>query len=666
MGNTKIINVLKTDTFEEVFQDFQGTDAQEVIFIFPKGSKFNKNSNYFNLLSKEADSTDKTISVMSNDPIIAEFAGEHGINVLTPKARVARKAPAKAKTTPRATTISAKDEEEDIATIPLADLQDEDDKEEKEVAVHDDEPSDDDVDAEDEQENEEEVDETEDAEEESSSQYEPMPHTSSSMSFDEFLHGKQKQKEAVDMPVTHPEEVLADYPETILAAKHYGSRPVRDIVHSEREQMLHVKDGGEKNENIFVSVEKRKSTKAAEADISAMWGEREETIKEKLSPKRSGGRTFSRKLPFIFIGVALVAALSVAYTVMGSAQIIMKPQKQNINFQLKLSASSDATAVNADFTVIPGQKLEDKEEASGTFPATDQKDIVQKAKGTAIIYNKGTTSQKLVATTRLESEKGLIYRIPASVTVPAATKSNGEMVPGQVKTIIYADRPGPDYNITTAQFTIPGFKDTDKYAEFLAKVDQPITGGSSGSSPVVSEDDYSKAQVLLKGQVNTKIAQALAQQGNGLINIASSQIQFDDPGVNAHAGDPSKDLQMTVRGSVTTIGFRQSDITQAIKNYVTKNSGLDLIEKDLKVSYQNPVLSSDKKSLAFTLQVSGQAAHHLDTEKIMKEILGMKEASIQSYFKNMKDVESARILLSPFWVSSIPKDSQKVKITVQN
>src|SRR3989338_7035200 len=83
MGSTKIINISKTDGFEDVFELIKEASADEVILIFPKsGSKFTKNPNYLTFLKKEADKSGKLLSVMTEDDIIADLASTNGIAVL--------------------------------------------------------------------------------------------------------------------------------------------------------------------------------------------------------------------------------------------------------------------------------------------------------------------------------------------------------------------------------------------------------------------------------------------------------------------------------------------------------------------------------------------------------------------------------------------------------
>ena len=54
MGNTKIINVLKDDKFEELLDIVKDTEASEVVFVLPKQARAFKSEGHFVVLADEA------------------------------------------------------------------------------------------------------------------------------------------------------------------------------------------------------------------------------------------------------------------------------------------------------------------------------------------------------------------------------------------------------------------------------------------------------------------------------------------------------------------------------------------------------------------------------------------------------------------------------------
>lgn len=96
---------------------------------------------------------------------------------------------------------------------------------------------------------------------------------------------------------------------------------------------------------------------------------------------------------------------------------------------------------------------------------TESRDAV--AEGVATISNRTTADQPLVATTRLLSDEGVLFRLRDSVEVPAG---------GSVDAAVYADEPGASGNIGPSHFTIPGLP-TSLQDDIDAQSAVSMTGG---------------------------------------------------------------------------------------------------------------------------------------------------------------------------------------------
>ena len=81
-SSTKIINVLKDDSFAEILNIFKTTPAGEVIFVLPKRSKAFQREEHFSVLREAADEVNKTVSFLSSNPEVNIFADKHGFDVL--------------------------------------------------------------------------------------------------------------------------------------------------------------------------------------------------------------------------------------------------------------------------------------------------------------------------------------------------------------------------------------------------------------------------------------------------------------------------------------------------------------------------------------------------------------------------------------------------------
>src|SRR3989344_7213959 len=82
MPATKIINVLKDDTYDEILSLFITAPADEVVFVLPKKSKVFGKEAHFASFSEESKKLDKKISVMCSSPEVNQLASRFGFGVI--------------------------------------------------------------------------------------------------------------------------------------------------------------------------------------------------------------------------------------------------------------------------------------------------------------------------------------------------------------------------------------------------------------------------------------------------------------------------------------------------------------------------------------------------------------------------------------------------------
>ena len=81
MGTTKIINILKSDSFDDIFEEFKKAQAEEVIFILPKNSRVGRNESHFVSLASEAQVSQKKITFMTADESPKNFAQKYNFRL---------------------------------------------------------------------------------------------------------------------------------------------------------------------------------------------------------------------------------------------------------------------------------------------------------------------------------------------------------------------------------------------------------------------------------------------------------------------------------------------------------------------------------------------------------------------------------------------------------
>ncbi len=491
----------------------------------------------------------------------------------------------------------------------------------------------------------------------------------------------EPEPEAEEPQYAEPEEVEEEPEEELPPSA--TARPRGGLEGIVRERSgTHLSVSPKKESPVRLDIRRRSLQRPAE-DIQNVWetlpGGNEKNIWADLGlrSKRTAGlkkplfrfdlRNLPKRSVIVLGGISVLLLGTIIYVSTGSAKIDITPQKQALETELKVSASDKFSLVDQNLNKIPGQLFSIDKTVSQTFPATGEKDVAQKARGTMKIYNAyGTTPQVLIATTRFEKD-GLIFRTLTTVTVPGTKVANGEITPGTVNVEVIADKAGETYNISSGKFLIPAFNeraDAGRYEKIYGETTEAMRGGISGRAKVVTENDYNKAKETLQAQLQKDIDEGLKLQTAGLKTIDKLSVKIGLPESSAKIDEAADSFTMSIKGSLKTVGFKQPDLDGLVKQHVAKTRNLDVIPDKLQLSYKSINFKDAENLLEFTVAVSGTAYAKIDTGKIKQEMAGKDEDEIKSYLRGVAGVESAKVILSPFWVKSIPDKQEKTTINI--
>lgn len=608
MASTKIINVLKDDSFSEILSIFKSAAADEVILVLPKRSKAFQKEEHFETLKTEAGNLGKSVSFLCSNPDLNAMAKQYGFDVLLarqPVSRPKRSAPSERKASGSVNLVNELEDFYEHQPVALA---------EEEIAV--------------------------------------------------------------------PEETVP--PEESEAAEEEAEPAIRrmsDVVRPavEDERNIKVKAARERQESVDIShgfsvdtLEHRALNEIKSASyrpnlappMPAQRVHWRSWIKSK--PKQPGQSSGSRYKKTLIGGGAVVAVFLGVFVFAwaGSAQVTIVPKSTPLDFKLTMAASSTLAAPDAANMKIPGQLFNIQKNVSNDFQTTGHVDVAQKARGTITVFNQTATSQQLIATTRFQSADNHIFRTVVSVIVPAAKGSN----PGTATVGIVADKAGADYNVAAGKFTIPAFSekgDTAKFQNIYGQSDAPMHGGTSGQSSVVAQSDYDQAKTALTQQLQLSIQTDLQSQINGLKVINDAQFTAANPTTTAGVGDSASSFTMNIDGSLKTVGFRESDVTDIIKQYVQTKYNLTAVPDKLTLNYGDAQFDSATNTLQFSVTVTGPGYASIDQQSLLANLMGKDEIQIKAYLQGVSAISSAQVLLSPFWVRSVPNNPAKVHVNTQ-
>jgi len=384
---------------------------------------------------------------------------------------------------------------------------------------------------------------------------------------------------------------------------------------------------------------------------------------------RRSGKSIFKRFVFTAIFIGIIAILGyIGLFILPSAEISIERKKADWSFSGTVIASTKTTEVSGGELTIPAQIFTVSKNGVYSFPASGSETVERKASGKVTIYNAySSESQPLVKTTRFITPEGKVYRIISSVTVPGAKISEGKIQPSSVETDIVADAPGDSYNTgPVAKLLIPGFQGSPKYDGFYGEFKTDISGGFIGEMKVPTKEDIEKAKSEVTAKVDTALKASIAVTIPPEFKIVEDAISYitTKDGVASDA-DTNGEFSYGVIMEARVPGFKESDLIALMEaKFMEEDTDpYDLILKDLVYS-SGPTANFSSGKISIPLEFSGTWARSFDSDVFRDEILGVNEKSLKSAIFAIPGVLSAKADLWPFWVTHVPKNSDKIKINI--
>lgn len=393
------------------------------------------------------------------------------------------------------------------------------------------------------------------------------------------------------------------------------------------------------------------------------------------------------RMKYIIAGIGIIVLFLIGgvsfflFTPKAIITVLPISSKEQSAFELKLiSAETNTRLDDTDASVfeVPYRLIEDTVDVPLTIaPSGVGTGGERKARGKVVIYNAfGTDPQPLVATTRLETGNGLIFRLTAGVIVPGVTTIASKEEPGAIEAEIVADQSGDAYNITPTTFTIPGFKGNAKYEKFSAKLLTPTTGGSkNGASgePLLTVSDIEQAKKLARDT-------ALGIFRQGREGSLGDGEKIEDNGIELTAMEEEPLLHEGLSGSSLEVKFRyrvkayivSTDVVErALFRILSTNekrtigSNIPLLPKT--ISIDTLELIPDFKLGGGKVKASASIVFTTDiqTDALRNELLGKQTDELRDILDRHPEISKMNLDMKPnFLMKRIPRDKSAVTIII--
>ncbi len=397
------------------------------------------------------------------------------------------------------------------------------------------------------------------------------------------------------------------------------------------------------------------------------------TPDKKFKPKK-GGKKFSIpdfnkfRMWAVIGGIAVVVFVFMwymAFVAMPRASISVKTDSSAVQTNLDLSLSPTAREVDAEKALVPSVEQKFQKTFTQQVEATGQKDNGTKATGTASMTAGpcGATPPNDVPAGTGLSANGLTY----------ITQSNTSFMPklgggkctwvASAATAVAAQNNGDKYNTASTALVVAGRPD-------ISASTTGISGGTSQIVKIVSQADIDSAKQKIATQENDALKQEL-QSGLTSKSLYPLEDTFKagEPEISTSVkvGDEASNVTVTQKITYTMLGVKQADlkkvIDKAAKDKIDehKQQIIDYGLDEATFKLQN---ESNGVTLV-TMEATAIAGSDLNVAEIKSKVAGKKTNDARTIISDYPGVTEVKVDYSPFWVSSIPKKTTKITVTVE-
>lgn len=375
---------------------------------------------------------------------------------------------------------------------------------------------------------------------------------------------------------------------------------------------------------------------------------------EKSNLISSGKVPYYKKMILRFSFLVLILLIAVLYFSFSKLNIIVNSEKKIIEDTLSFYAYSDDNPVNLDKAIKASiSKIE--LEVSDNFLSSGENSSGGEIVGKVKIINQYSKNQPLVATTRLLSSDGKLFRIKSTVNVPAG---------GSVEVDIYTDNSSEEMAIEPSKFTIPGLwtglQDkiyAESYEKFVLKTD---------AKKYISQNDIDNAikvlneKMLKQAEEKTKNISKGSQKSFFSVDQGSVKLEVSD-----EVGSEVDSFNVKIKNIINIITFNQDDVVKIAKQkLIVSNFNQDSFEVNPESFNYNLLSFNSARSLAeiqvnFSAKVAGGSGDNVINKK---HLVNLSEKQIRAYLDNISELKSYELVFKPGFLKRAPMLVNRIAI----
>ncbi len=363
-----------------------------------------------------------------------------------------------------------------------------------------------------------------------------------------------------------------------------------------------------------------------------------------------------RRIAATFLALTAGVVALVAYIVFARAEVVVMSNQEEVSANFIV----DVARKPVD-NEVKGDVFEATETFTQTFPSASVVTVETHAEGKVKISSTLFRPQTLVATTRLLTPEGDLFRIKKTVVVPAN---------GSVEVDAFADDSTQTGDFGALSFTIPGLN-PDTRRHFTVETVGPMLAAKKDIRMVTKTDIESAGEVLtekltasLTENLRAKAKEAGAPTDGELITIEKTAQVTDVP-----VGSEAPEFSVTVTLRATGAFYDRAAFDARVRSSLVERIP---VERDLaRVDDASVTREVEKKDLvagrvnvqvvAKGMSVMSAKAPALDPAKLTN----ITTESAKQYLERLEGVSSASVRARPFWTHRMPNVASHITIEVR-
>lgn len=358
---------------------------------------------------------------------------------------------------------------------------------------------------------------------------------------------------------------------------------------------------------------------------------------------------------FIAVTFLCITILLVAFIVFMSSKravitIETKAESIDVQGQVMLSeAQKEGQLVGVVTTTVIATEQ--------TFTPTGTREQEGTATGKVTLYNDSGVSQPLVATTRLLSPEGVLFRMKDRAVVPAN---------GTVDVAVYADKEGKEGDIEPTSFTIPGLSEA-RQKQVYAKSDEKMSGGM-GLVGAVSKEDVEAARKQLLETLESLAQKKMRTTYPDKKSVFSVIQDVSDTDVSE--GDEVSSFTLSGRATVLGVFYNENDMAQWAEKILMKRALNDA--ESVEPGTKEPTIAItdydlEKGEVTLDAFFAGVARLNPESRQLEKSMFyGKTKDEVRRYVLSLDHVRGVDVKFNPGWMMSVPHIADHVTVIVKS